>query len=67
MGSLARYACYKKEMLGWVREKMVTPELAPKGGRFSACGSTTVGNGASTCNNPCAPGGDCSTTIGNGS
>ncbi len=32
MGNLARYACYGKEMLGWIREKMATQESALKGG-----------------------------------
>jgi hypothetical protein len=58
MGSPARYACYKKEMLGWIRGKMATPESAQGDGRFFAFGSTTVRNDASTCNNPCAPGRD---------
>jgi len=56
MGSLACYAYYGKEMLGWNREKMATIESALGGDRFSASSSTTVENGASACNNPCAPG-----------
>ncbi len=54
-------------MLVWICEKMPTPELAPRGGRFSAFASTIAGNGALACNNLCALGGDCSTTAGNGS
>jgi len=46
-------------MLGWICEKMATPKSTPKGGRFYASGSITVGNGASTYNNPCALGRDC--------
>jgi hypothetical protein len=67
MGSLARYACCKKEMLGWIREKMAIQKSAPGGGRFFASNSTVVGNGALACNNPCSIGEDCSTVIGNGS
>jgi len=26
MGSPTHYACYRKEMLGWIREKMATQE-----------------------------------------
>jgi hypothetical protein len=33
---------------------------------FSTSSSTTVGNGASTCSDLCAPSGDCSITAGNG-
>jgi len=55
MGSPACYAYYGKEMLGWIREKMATPESAPRGGKFSASGSITVGNDTSACNNPCTP------------
>ncbi len=58
MGSPARYACYEKEMLGWIREKMVTPKSAPKGGKFSASDSTTAGNDTLACNDPWAPGED---------
>jgi hypothetical protein len=52
-------------MLGWICEKMVIQELALGGGRFSASGSTAVGNNASACNDPCALGGDCSTAARN--
>jgi len=45
-------------MLGWIREKMVILELAPRGGRFFASGLITAGNDTSACNDPCAPGGD---------
>jgi len=55
MGSPARYACYGKEMLGWIREKMATQELALGGGNF-ASGSTAVRNDASTYNGPCVAG-----------
>jgi hypothetical protein len=34
MGSLARYARYKKEMLGWIREKMATLESAQEVASF---------------------------------
>jgi hypothetical protein len=54
-------------MLGWIREKMATLELAPRGGKFFVFDSTTIGNDTSACNNPCALGGDCSTATGNGS
>jgi hypothetical protein len=54
-------------MLGWIREKMATPESAPRGGRFSTSGSTIVGNDASACNDSCALGEDCSTIVGNDS
>ncbi len=48
MGSLACYVCCGKEMLGRICEKMAIPELARGSGKFSAFGSTTAGNGAST-------------------
>jgi len=67
MGSLAHYAYYGKEMLGWIREKMAIPKSAPKGGRFFASSSIIIGNNTSTCNNLCAPYGDCSTATGNSS
>jgi hypothetical protein len=67
MGSLARYACCGKKMLGWIHEKMATQELAPKGGRFSTYGSTTTKSGALACSDLCAPGRDYSTTATNGS
>jgi hypothetical protein len=54
-------------MLGWIHEKMATQESTPGGGRFSAFGSIVVGNGASTCNDLCTPGEDCSTAVGNSS
>jgi len=47
-----------KEMLGWIREKMVIPESTPRGGKFSASDSITVGNDISAYNNPCTPSGD---------
>jgi hypothetical protein len=34
MGSLARNACYGKETLGWIREKMATLESTPGDGKF---------------------------------
>ncbi len=46
---------------------MATPKSAPGGGRFSAFGSTTVGNGALTYNDLCILSRDYSTTIGNDS
>jgi len=67
MGSLTRYACCGKEMLGRIREKMATPESAPGGGRFSASDSTTVGNDALACSDSCAPIRDCSIVVGNDS
>ncbi len=67
LGKAWKKCCCKKEMLGSIREKMVTLESAPKGGRFSASGSTTTRNGTSACNDPCTPRGDCSTSIKNGS
>ncbi len=57
MGSPARYACCNKEMLGWICEKMVTQELTPIGGRFSASSST----------GPCFLGGDCLIAVRNDS
>jgi hypothetical protein len=42
MGSLVRYACCGKEMLGWIREKMAIPKSAPRGGMISTSGSITV-------------------------
>ncbi len=67
MGNLARYAYFGKEMLGWIREKMVTKESTLGGGRFSAFDSIVFGNSASACNDPCASGEDCSTTARNSS
>jgi hypothetical protein len=58
MGSPVRYVCYEKEMLGWIREKMATLELAPKDGRFSTSDSTIAGNDTLACNDPWAPGED---------
>jgi hypothetical protein len=46
---------------------MATQELALRGGKFFASGSTTVGNHAWACNDPCVPGGDYPTAVGNGS
>jgi hypothetical protein len=56
-----------KKLLGWIREKMAIQESAPRGGMFSTSDSTVIGNNASTYNDPCVPGKDCSTTVGNGS
>ncbi len=67
MGSPVHYACYGKEMLGWIREKMAIPKSAPKGGRFFDFGLITAGNSALACSDSCAPGGDCSTVAGNSS
>jgi hypothetical protein len=67
MGSLVRYACCEKEMMGSIREKMATQESAPRGGKFSAFGSTTAGNGALAYSGPCIGGGDCSTAVTNAS
>jgi hypothetical protein len=46
MGIPTRYACYKKEMLSWICEKMVTQESILRAGRFSASSSTVVGKTA---------------------
>jgi len=54
-------------MLGWICEKMATPESTLKGGRFSTFGSITARNSTSACNDPCTPGEDCSTATGNNS
>jgi len=54
MGSPARYACCGKEMLGWIREKMATPESAPRGDRLSTSSSITIGNNTLACNDSCA-------------
>jgi len=67
MGSLAHYACYGKEMLCQIHEKMITPESAPRGGKFSSSGSTIVGNNASACSNLYVPCKECSIATGNGS
>ncbi len=67
MGSLAHYACCEKEMLGQICEKIATQELALGGGRFSAFGSTIIGNSALVCSNPCAPSEGCSIVVGNDS
>jgi len=48
-------------MLGWICVKMAIQESALGDDMFFALGSTGVGNGASTCNDPCAPGRDYST------
>ncbi len=67
MGSLARYACCRKEMLGWICEKMATPESAPRGGKFFASGSITARNSALACSDSCIPAEDCSITARNSS
>jgi hypothetical protein len=54
-------------MLDWICEKMATQELAPRGGKFFAFGSTAARNGTLACNNLCALGGDYSIVAGNGS
>jgi hypothetical protein len=54
-------------MLGWIREKMATQESTPGGGRFFASDSTTVGNSALVCNEPCTLSGDSSIVVGNAS
>jgi len=46
---------------------MAIPKSATGGGRFSPSGSTTVGNNALACNNPCTPSGDYSIVVGNSS
>jgi hypothetical protein len=61
MGSPTHYAYCEKEMLGWIRETMAIQESTPRGGMFFAFGSTVIGNGTSTCSDPCTPCGDYST------
>jgi len=56
MGSPTHYACYRKEMLGWIHEKMATQELAPKGGEFSTFDPIAIRNDALTCSGPCIVG-----------
>jgi hypothetical protein len=51
-------ACYGKEMLNWICEKLATQKSALGGGRFYASDSTIVGNDASTYNDPCVLVGD---------
>ncbi len=46
---------------------MATQASTPRGGNFFASNSTVAGNDASTCNNLCTLGKDCSTVVGNGS
>jgi hypothetical protein len=53
MGSPTRYACYEKEMLGSICEKMATQELTPRGGMFFASSPIAVGNGALAYNGSC--------------
>jgi hypothetical protein len=53
MGSPACYACYRKEMLGWIHEKMAIQESTPGGGRFFASSSTIARNSTSVSNDPC--------------
>jgi hypothetical protein len=65
MGSPTCYACYGKEMLGSIREKMATQKLALGGDMFFASDSTAVGNDTSVCNSLCVAGEDCSTIAGN--
>jgi hypothetical protein len=67
MGSPTRYACYGKEMLGWIHEKMAIPESTSRGGKFSASGSTITRNGTLAYNDLCVPGENYSTTAGNSS
>jgi hypothetical protein len=43
MGSPTRYACYGKEMFGWIREKMVIQKLVLRGGKFFAFNPTAIG------------------------
>jgi len=43
---------------------MDTPESAPRGVRFFTSSSIIAGNYALTCSDSCAPGEDCSTTVG---
>ncbi len=54
-------------MMGWIREKMATQESTPGGGRFFTSSSTVAGNGASICNDLCAPSEDYSIATKNGS
>ncbi len=43
---------------------MAILESAPGDGKFFASNSTTIGNGALACNDPCALGGHCSIAVG---
>ncbi len=54
-------------MLGWIREKMATPESALGGGKFSASNSTIVGNDVLAYNDLCALSGDYSIAVRNSS
>jgi hypothetical protein len=47
MGSPVHYACYGKEMLGWIHEKMATQESTPRGGKLSASNSIVIRNSPS--------------------
>ncbi len=58
-GSLARYAYYGKELLGWICERMATQDLAPRGGKFLAFGLAIAGNNILACSGPCVAGEDC--------
>ncbi len=44
--------------MNWIHEKLAIQESALGGGRFYAFDSIVVGNGTSTCNDPCVLGGD---------
>ncbi len=52
--------------MGWIYEKMTTQESTLGGGRFFASGSIVIGNGVSTCSDPCIPSKDYSIIVGNG-
>jgi hypothetical protein len=67
MGSPVRYACCMKKMLGWIHEKMAIKESTPRAGRYPTFDSIVTRNGASACNDSCAPSEDCLTAGGNGS
>ncbi len=54
-------------MLGWICEKMVIQESAPRGGRFSTSDSIATTNNASACNSSCVANEDYSTAVRNGS
>jgi hypothetical protein len=53
MGSLVRYVCCRKKMLGWIRKKMIIQESTLRGDKFFASDSTIIRNDASTCSDLC--------------
>ncbi len=63
---VARYACYRKEMLGWICESHYL-KIILRSGRFFASSITVVGNSDLTYNDLCIPHEDFSTSVGNSS